>query len=67
MSKTTKAKTVNDEIARIEKLDSEGLLEAYVLLALADDGIARDYTGYLKTNRAKLRAYVQKYVIRSGS
>ena len=47
----------------LQKLDNEGLLEAYVLLAMPDDGIAQDHPAYLKDNRAKLRQYVRNYVI----
>lgn len=48
----------------LQKLDSEGLLEAFILLAHADEGIAEDYASYRKDNRAKLRQYVLNYVIK---
>lgn len=63
MARTLKTKDLNPQIAMIERLDSEGLLEAFILLALADRGIAKDYPGYLKQNRARLREYVKKYVV----
>jgi hypothetical protein len=44
------------------KLHREGLIEAYVLLAMADEGIARDYAEYRKNNRDKLRRYLNDYV-----
>jgi tetratricopeptide (TPR) repeat protein len=47
----------------LQKLEAEGLLEAFILLARADDGIAADYAPYLKDNRPKLRQYVLNYVI----
>ena len=47
----------------LQKLDDEGLLESFILLALTDDGIAEDHPAYLKANRPKLRQYVLKYVI----
>jgi tetratricopeptide (TPR) repeat protein len=47
----------------LQKLDSEGLLEAFILLGHPDDGIAEDYLAYRKDNRAKLRQYVLNYVI----
>ena len=59
-----KAKTkLNTQLGTLIKLDNEGLLEAYVLLARPDNGIARDYFSYLKSNREKLRQYVLNYVI----
>ena len=45
------------------KLQRAGLLEAYVLFSLGDDGIARDYAGYRAKNRAKLEEYMDKFVV----
>jgi tetratricopeptide (TPR) repeat protein len=53
-------------LATLKKLNDAGLLEPYILLAIADDGIVKDYPAYLRTNRDKLRRYVLEYVI-SGS
>ena len=55
MAKSTKPKTLNDQIAMIEKLDKDGVLEAYILLATPDQGIALDHHDYLAKNRDKLR------------
>jgi tetratricopeptide (TPR) repeat protein len=66
MAKTLKAKTLNPQIATLEKLDKEGLLEAYVLMARPNDGIAEDHPAYLRANRDKLRRYVITYVIDGG-
>lgn len=49
----------------LQKLDGEGLLEAYVLMAQADEGIAQDHENYLKANRPKMRQYVLNYVIQT--
>lgn len=65
MAKTLKVKTLNSQIAVIEQLDKDGLLEAFVIMAMPDEGIAQDHPTYLRTNREKLRQYVLKYVIRS--
>ena len=63
MARTLKTKKLNPQIATIEKLDREGLLEAYVLMATPDPGIVRDHAEYLRSNRAKMRQYVLKYVV----
>jgi tetratricopeptide (TPR) repeat protein len=60
------AKSTDAKFAILEKIDNDGLLESYILLAIPDDGIAEDHPVYLKTNREKLRQYVLKYVISSG-
>jgi tetratricopeptide (TPR) repeat protein len=56
-------KSPNKQFELLTKMDSEGVLEAFVLLAKPDDGIAEDHPEFLKNNRPKLRQYVQNYVI----
>jgi tetratricopeptide (TPR) repeat protein len=48
------------------KLDQEGLLEAFILLALPDEGIAQDFAAYRKSNTENLRRYVKDYVLTGG-
>jgi tetratricopeptide (TPR) repeat protein len=57
-----KVKTLDASLAALVKLNAEGLLEAYILLARADEGIAQDYAEYRKTNRDKLRRYLTEYL-----
>lgn len=56
-------KTLSPSLVRLKKLDEEGLLEAYILLARPDQGIAQDHAAYLRQNRDKLRRYVVQYVV----
>lgn len=56
-------KLTNSQFGILQKLDDEGLLEAYILMAIPDQGIAEDHEEYLKNNRPKLRQYVTGYVI----
>ncbi len=58
-----RTKHLSPALTAWKKLNDEGLLEAYILLAQADDGIAADHPAYLKQNRDKLRRYVVKYVL----
>ena len=53
----------NRQFELLAKMDTEGVLEAFVLLAKPDDGIAEDHPEFLKNNRPKLRLYVMNYVI----
>ena len=66
IAKETKGKNANPQFEKLRKLDEEGLLEAYILLAVSDDGISQDHPAYLKQNRDKLRQYVIKYVVTGG-
>jgi len=50
----------------LKKLEKEGLLEAFILLALPDEGIAKDFPAYRKTNVENLRRYVKEYVLTGG-
>jgi tetratricopeptide (TPR) repeat protein len=59
-------KALSPSLAKLKKLNDEGLLEAYILLARADQGIARDHPAYLRDNRDKLRRYVLSYVVTGG-
>ena len=61
-----KDKKLSPSLTRLKKLDEEGLLESYILLARPDDGIALDHPAYLKQNRDKLRRYVMQYVVKGG-
>jgi Flp pilus assembly protein TadD len=45
------------------KLHEAGLLDAYVLFSLGDDGIAKDYTAYRTKSRASLEDYMDKFVM----
>jgi hypothetical protein len=63
MALSLNPKQLDPQIEMIRRLDSENLLEPFILLALADKGIAEDYPDYLRVNRARLREYVNKYVI----
>jgi hypothetical protein len=58
-----KVKNLNPSIAKLKKLNEDGLLESYILLARVDEGISRDHPPYLSKNREKLRRYILEYVI----
>src|SRR5262245_15430111 len=57
-----KESSLDVSIANLLKLHRDGLVEVFVLLAKADEGIALDYADYRKNNRDKLRRYLNEYV-----
>jgi tetratricopeptide (TPR) repeat protein len=61
-----KLKNLSPALLKLKKLNDEGLLESYILLARADEGIAEDYPAYRDKNRDKLRRYVVDYVLTAG-
>jgi hypothetical protein len=58
-----KVKNLSPSLAGLKKLNDEGLLEAYILLARPDEGISKDHPAFLKTSRDKLRRYMLEYVV----
>lgn len=61
-----KATNPDQSLQILKKLDKDGLLEAFILLAMPDAGIAADFADYRKTNVAELRRYVKQYVLTGG-
>ena len=61
-----KTTSLSPTLAMLKKLNDGGLLEAYILLGRADEGISQDHPAYLKENRDKLRRYVVEYVVTGG-
>ena len=56
-------KSAGAQFELLAKMDSDGVLEAYVLLSEPDDDLAGEHSAYLKNNRPKLRLYFVNYVI----
>ena len=61
-----KVKNLSPSLTKLKKLNDEGLLEAYILMARADEGISQDHPAYLKESRDKLRRYMIEYVVTGG-
>ena len=59
--------SIDKSLQLIMKLDTEGLLESFILLAMPDEGIAKDFVAYRHTNVENLRRYVHDYVITGGA
>lgn len=64
--KNVKAEKIDPSLQAIRKLDKEGLLEAFILLAMPDEGIAQDFKTYRSSNIENLRRYVKQYVLTGG-
>jgi tetratricopeptide (TPR) repeat protein len=60
------ARNVDPSLQILRKLDKDGLLEAFILLAMPDAGIANDFVAYRRTNVENLRRYVKQYVLTGG-
>jgi hypothetical protein len=54
---------LDPSLRALAQLRQDSLIEAFVLLNAADGGIARDYAAYRAEHRAKLRDYVENYLV----
>jgi tetratricopeptide (TPR) repeat protein len=64
--KSGKVKTLEPSLETLVKLNEGGLLEAYILFARPDQGIALDYADYRSVNREKLRRYWLEVAVIKG-
>jgi len=64
--KSGKVKTLESSLDSLVKLNDAGLLEAFILFARPDQGIAHDYAAYRAANREKLRRYWLEVAIIKG-
>lgn len=62
-SRENRVKQLDPSLAALMKLNQDGLLEAYILLARPDQGIVQDYAAYRKAHIDLLRRYVNDYVL----
>jgi len=61
--KDKKVKTLDPNLAMLLKLKGSGLVEAYILISAADQGIVQDYAAYREQHRDKLRQYLDEIVV----
>jgi tetratricopeptide (TPR) repeat protein len=54
----------NASLRNVVALGKDQMLEAYVLISAADEGIAQDYPAYRDAHRDVLHAYIEKYIVR---
>lgn len=58
-----KQSLTGSDFGTLADLEKSGLLQPFVLLNRADDGIAKDYPGYRDTNRDSVRRYLNEFVV----
>jgi tetratricopeptide (TPR) repeat protein len=56
---------VDPDLVMLQAIAQAKLLEPYVLLNGADQGIAQDYAAYRETHRAELQEYLNRFVVPS--
>lgn len=61
-----KIKKAEPSLAALRRLEQEGLLEAWILLARSSEGMKSDYPAYRAANREKIKRYLSNYVMKNG-
>jgi tetratricopeptide (TPR) repeat protein len=61
--KKKEIRQLDPALATLVKLADENLLEAFVLISRADQGIAKDYPTYREAHREKIRQYITEWII----
>lgn len=51
------------DLALLWTLSQADMIQPYILLSAADEGISKDYPAYREKNRAKLEEYLSKFVV----
>jgi len=65
--KKKEIKQLDPALTALVKLSDEGLLEAFILISRADNGIAKDYASYRNAHRDKIQQYITEWVIQPAS
>lgn len=55
--------SIDPDLAQLRRLYDAKMIEPYVLLNAADQGIAQDYAAYRAQNRSRLEAYLSEFVV----
>jgi len=62
----TKPKDLDESLRNLIDLNNVGMLDCWILISGADEGIAQDYDAYRKTHRQLLHDYLSKFVVHGG-
>ena len=60
---SSREKSQDPDLALLQSLSQAKMIEPYVLLNGADQGIAMDYAAYRQTHRAQLEEYLDRFVV----
>ncbi|MBK9154376.1 MAG: hypothetical protein IPM25_09210 [Chloracidobacterium sp.] len=61
-----KIKKLQPSLAALRRLEQEGLLESWILLTRASEGMRPDYAVYRNANRDKIKRYLSDHVMNNG-
>ena len=59
--------TLDESLRNLVELNDAGMLDCWILISGADDGIQRDYAAYRKQHRQLLHDYLDRFVVHGGA
>ncbi len=57
---------LDESLRNLQDLSDAGMLDCWILISGADDGIAKDYDAYRKDHRQLLHDYLERFVVHGG-
>ncbi|HME59133.1 MAG TPA: hypothetical protein VKF63_12400, partial [Terracidiphilus sp.] len=64
--KKTKPEKLDESLRNLVELNDAGMLDCWILISGADQGIAQDYDAYRKQHRQLLHDYLSRFVVHGG-
>jgi len=61
-----KPNKLDESLRNLVELQKAGMLDCWILISGADEGIAQDYSGYRKEHRQLLHDYLDQFVVHGG-
>ncbi len=61
-----KPSDLDESLRNLVELNDAGMLDCWILISGADDGIAQDYDAYRKEHRQLLHDYLERFVVHGG-
>ena len=65
-NRNVKTSDLDESLRNLVELKDAGLLDCWILISGADQGIAQDYDAYRKTHRQLLHDYLDRFVVHGG-
>jgi tetratricopeptide (TPR) repeat protein len=65
--KKTPPENLDESLRNLVELSDAGMLDCWILISGADDGIAKDYAAYRSGHRQLLHDYMERFVVHAGA
>jgi tetratricopeptide (TPR) repeat protein len=65
-NRNVKTSDLDESLRNLVELNDAGMLDCWILMSAADQGIAQDYDAYRKTHRQLLHDYLDRFVVHGG-